>query len=74
MLKLNIRPVQILTLNIDPERSDLYTGHIFITPRSCFDNTLNFDITLMPNGCDCVVISLDIGFYASVTFRLHFSM
>ncbi len=47
---------------------------IFITPRSHFDNTLNFDITLMLNGRDCVVISLDISFYTSVTFRLHFSM
>ncbi len=48
--------------------------HFFITPRSRFDNTLNFDITLTLNLRDCVVISLDINFYASVTFRLHFSM
>ncbi len=46
----------------------------FITPRSRFDNTLNFDITLTPNGHDCVVISLDISFYTSVAFCLHFSM
>ncbi len=56
----------------------LLTDHsllqVFIMPHSCFDNTLNFDITLMPNGRDCIVISLDIRFYASVTFRLHFSM
>ncbi len=43
-------------------------------PRSRFDNILNFDITLMPNGRDSVVISLDISFYASVAFCLHFRM
>ncbi len=47
---------------------------IFSTPCSHFDNTLKFDITLTPNGRDCVVISFDISFYASVTFHLHFSM
>ncbi len=43
-------------------------------PCSRFDNTLNFDIILMPNGRDCVVISLDRNIYVSVAFHLHFSM
>ncbi len=55
-------------------KTDVRLSLFFITPCSCFDNTLNFDITLTPNGRDCVVISLDINFYASVAFRLHFSM
>ncbi len=37
-------------------------------PRSRFDNTLYFDITLTPNRHDCVVISLDLNVYASVAF------
>ncbi len=36
--------------------------------QSCFNNTLNFDITLMPNGRDCVVISLDISFTLQLLF------
>ncbi len=55
-------------------RNKYSSTQLFIMPRSRFGNTLYFDITLTPNGCDCVVISLDISFYASVAFRLHFSM
>ncbi len=47
---------------------------ITMTQRSHFNSTLSFDITLTPNGRDCVVINLDISFYTSVTFRLYFSM
>ncbi len=52
----------------------IWNSFFFIMPRSYFDNTLNFDITFTSNGRDCVEISLDINFYASVAFRLHFSM
>ncbi len=48
------------------------TENNFIMPSSRFDKTLYFDIILMPNGRDCVVISLDISFYASVAFCFHF--
>ncbi len=53
--------------------NDLCIQFFFNTPRSRFDNTVNFDITLTPNVW-LFVTRFDIMFYASVTFRLHFSM
>ncbi len=40
-------------------KTDVRLSSFFIMTRSRFDNTLNFDITLTPNGHVCVVIRLD---------------